>query len=64
MANKIDTFKVTGDIIYELLEKYGVDTKNWDVQQDIANASVSIDNAFNGFDSDGNLVGVLTNKGA
>lgn len=39
--------------IYELLEMYKIDTNDPDVEQNITNVSVVIDNAYNGYDSEG-----------
>lgn len=44
-----------------ILDKYGIDTEDResDIGQDIINCAVCIDNAYNGFDGEGNLVGVV-----
>lgn len=56
--DKIDPFDETGKAIYELLEFYGIDTTNDDVQQNILNTSVAIQNAFDGYNSDGQHTGL------
>lgn len=42
--------------IEELLASYEIDIEDPDVGQNIVNAAVMIDNAYNGFDGDGNKV--------
>lgn len=55
----VNPMQATTDVLYDLLKECGVDTDDIDIAQNVINAYVCIDNAYRGYDSDGNKVGVI-----
>lgn len=61
--NPINPFHEANKIVASLLETYNLDPSDPDISQNIINATVCIDNAYNGYNDYGIKVGVLKDIG-